>query len=336
MKKILMIATGGTIACSDQGHGLAPSYTVEDLVSFVPNAVKKCEIHGEMVMNIDSSNMIPSNWVTIAEALKDRYDQYDGFVVTHGTDTMAYTSAALTYMLEGLNKPVIVTGSQYPIAQEHTDAIQNLNDSIMFAKEDLAGVFVCFDGKLICGTRAMKVKTRSYDAFQSVNFPYIAEIKHDRIQFKKFIRDAFLPRGTDLVLHPQVDDRIMVVKLFPGIQPELFDYVKHNYQGLIVESFGIGGIPFDQLDIATKIKELMAEGMAVVVTTQCLEEGVDLDVYEVGKKLPKAGLIYANDMNTEALVAKMMCAVGRFDDLHAVKEMIETATQFDLDPSVDF
>lgn len=330
MKKVLIIATGGTIACSDQGNGLAPSYSVSDLISFVPRAAEKCEIHGKMVMNIDSSNMTPHCWVKIAEAIHSAYDQYDGFVVTHGTDTMAYTSAALNYILEGLDKPVIVTGSQYPIAEAHTDAIQNLNDALMFAMEDLSGVFIAFDGKLICGTRAMKVKTRSYDAFESVNFPYVAEIKHDRIAYTKYIQDAFLPNSSTLSYHPEVDERIMVVKLFPGLNPSLFDYVRNNYQGLIIESFGIGGIPFEDLDIASKIKELVDDGMAVVVTTQCLEEGVDLDVYEVGKKLPKAGLIYARDMNTEALVAKMMCAVGRFDDIRKVKLMIETPNQFDL------
>ncbi len=237
-----------------------------------------------MIMNIDSSNMTPNCWVKIAQAVYDAYNDYDGFVITHGTDTMAYTSAALTYMLEGLNKPVIVTGSQYPIAQEYTDAVHNLNDAIHFAVEDLAGVFVVFDGKLISGPRAMKVKTRSYDAFESVNFPYIAEIQHDKIQYKRFVFSKFKPKDTKLVLHPEVDRSVIIIKLFPGIDPKIFNYIKENYRGVIIESFGIGGVPFENVDIASEVGNMINSGMCVMMTTQCLEEGVDFEVYEVGKK----------------------------------------------------
>lgn len=328
-KKILILATGGTIASSDIGNGLAPHYSAKDLLSFVPRANKLCDIEGRMVMNIDSSNMTPNCWVTIAQAISEVYEAYDGFVITHGTDTMAYTSSALTYMLEGIDKPIIVTGSQYPISQEHTDAILNLNDAIHFACEKIAGIFVVFDGKLISGPRAMKVKTRSYDAFVSVNFPYIAEIKHDRIQYKKFIIDKFKPSGRELVFHPEIDTSVIVIKLFPGIDPKIFDYIKNNYSGIIIESFGIGGIPFENVDIASEVGEMIQDGMAVVMTTQCLEEGVDLNLYEVGKKIPKDGLIYANDMNTEAMLAKLICAMGRYDNVVDVKKMIETPIQFD-------
>jgi len=329
-KKILILATGGTIASSDRGDGLAPTYNVEDLIAFVPRVKKLCDINGQMVMNIDSSNMTPNCWVKIARAIYQAYDDYDGFVITHGTDTMAYSSAALTYMLEGLDKPVIVTGSQYPIAQEHTDAILNLNDAIHFACEDIAGVFVVFDGKLISGPRAMKVKTRSYDAFVSVNFPHIAEIKHDRIQYKKFVINGFRQKGTKLILHPEIDTSVIIIKLFPGMDPKIFDYIKNNYSGIIIESFGIGGIPFENVDIASEVGEMVRDGMAVVMTTQCLEEGVDFDVYEVGKKIPKDGLIYANDMNTEAMLAKLMCAIGRYDNVADVKKMVEKHIQYDM------
>lgn len=329
-KKILILATGGTIASSDEGNGLTPHYNVDDLLSFIPRAKKLCDIDGKMVMNIDSSNMTPICWVTIAEAIYNNYADYDGFVVTHGTDTMAYTSAALTYMLEGLDKPVVITGSQYPISQEHTDAVLNLNDAIHFACEEIAGAFVVFDGKLISGPRAMKVKTRSYDAFVSVNFPHIAEIKHDRIQYKKFVIDRFRPSGSTLIFHPQLDTSVIVIKLFPGINPQIFDYIKNNYSGIIIESFGIGGIPFENVDIASEVGDMIREGMAVVMTTQCLEEGVDLDVYEVGKKIPKDGLIYANDMNTEATLAKLMCAIGRYDTVAEVKKMVESHIQYDM------
>jgi len=329
-KKILIIATGGTIASAEKGNGLAPHYNVDDLLSFVPRARKLCDIDGQMVMNIDSSNMTPKCWVKIAKAVYEAYDHYDGFVITHGTDTMAYTSAALTYMLEGLDKPVIVTGSQYPIAQEFTDAIHNMNDAIHFAVEDLAGVFVVFDGKLISGPRAMKVRTRSYAAFESVNFPYIAEIQHDRIQYKRFVFEKFKPNGSSLIFHPEVDDSVIVIKLVPGINTKIFNYIRDNYKGVIIESFGIGGIPFENVDIASEVGDMVRSGMAVMMTTQCLEEGVNFDVYEVGKKIPKDGIIYANDMNTEASLAKLMCALGRFDSVPEVKKMVETQIQYDM------
>ncbi len=329
-KKVLIIATGGTIACADGDHGLTPQYNVEELLSFVPRARKLCDIDGKMIMNIDSSNMTPNCWVEIAKAVYEAYDDYDGFVVTHGTDTMAYTSSALTYMLEGLDKPVIITGSQYPIAQEHTDAVHNLNDAIHFAVEKLAGIFIVFDGKLISGPRAMKVKTRSYDAFESVNFPYIAEIKHDRIQYKRFVFSRFKPKGRPLTLHPEVDSSLIVIKLFPGIDANIFKYIQNNYRGVIIESFGIGGVPFENVDIASEVGNMIRSGMCVMLTTQCLEEGVDFEVYEVGKKIPKDGIIYANDMNTEASVAKLMCAMGRSKDVQEVKRIVETQVQYDM------
>ncbi len=330
MKQILVIATGGTIASSDEGNGLTPNYDVSKLLSFVPEVRNRCSIAGQMIMNIDSSNMTPNCWVKIAKTVDENYKEYDGFVITHGTDTMAYTSAALTYMLNGVDKPVILTGSQYSIEESCTDALQNLTDAIHFATEEVAGVFIVFDGKLICGTRAMKIKTKSYDAFESVNFPYIAEVKHDKISYNKYISEHFKKKLTELTLREKVFDSIAVLKIFPGMDTELFTFVKGRYKGVIIESFGIGGIPFENKDITTKIKEMTEADMAVVVTTQCLEEGVDLGIYEVGKKLPADKIIYASDMNTEALVAKLMCALGRTNDLTEVKKFIETPIMFDI------
>jgi len=339
MKKICILATGGTIACSDAGEGLRPHYTVEDLLKYVPYITEKCEVVGKTVMNIDSSNMTPECWVNIAQAIYDDYDNYDGFVITHGTDTMAYTSSALTYMLQGLNKPVVMTGSQYSVEDAKTDAIQNLNDAILCALEDIAGIFVVFDGKLINGTRAMKMKTRSYDAFESVNFPNVAHIKHNRISYDKSVSEIFRKgadrleiksRTTELELQATLEKNIIVIKLFPGMDPGIFDFIRDNKKGVIIESYGIGGIPFEILDLSSKVRELTDAGIAVVVTTQCLEEGVDFHVYEVGKKLPHGKMIYANDMNTEALVPKLMWALGMTEDLGVVKKLVETPISGDL------
>lgn len=332
MKKILIIATGGTIASKDTGEGLAPQLNVDDLLDYLPNLKDKCEITGKMIMNIDSSNMTPHDWKVISSSIYENYKEFDGFVVTHGTDTMAYTSSALTYMLEDLNKPVIVTGSQYSIAEDFTDAMQNLNDAILFAREDIKGVFIAFDGKLIVGTRAMKVKTRSYDAFESVNYPYVAEIKHSKIAYNNYIKQHFLTTSSTSLptLKDEISNEIQVVKLFPGMDTSIFDYFATRYKGIIIESFGIGGIPFGTYDVSTKLRELADQGIAIAVTTQCLEEGIEFGVYEVGKKIPKEKLIYANDMNFEALVAKMMCGLGRHNNLVDLKTFIETKINFDM------
>lgn len=330
MKKILVIATGGTIACSDEGNGLTPHYSIDDLLIYVPEVKHLCHLSGKPIMNIDSTNMNPRHWVHIAETIHDNYSDFDGFVVTHGTDTMAYTSSALTYMLQNIGKPVVLTGSQYSIEEFGTDAKQNLADAIRFAVEDIAGVFIAFDGKIINGTRAMKIKTKSLDAFKSVNYPYIANIKYGKVNYNDDAQKVFWNVDKKSSFDSSLCTDILVLKLFPGIDSKIFDYIKNEYKGVIIESFGIGGIPFENFDITSKIKELIRAGIAVVVTTQCLEEGVDFDIYEVGKTLAKHNIIYAKDMNTEAIVAKLMWALGKSQSIDEVKKLIETPIMGDI------
>ena len=337
MKNILILATGGTIVCSDQGHGLRPHHTVEDLLNCIKPAIENQRIVGKTIMNTDSSNMTPSHWLTIARNIVAEYENYDGFVVTHGTDTMAYTAAALTYLLQGRNKPVILTGSQYSMADSKTDAIQNLNDSLLLAKEDISGVFIVFDGKVINGTRAIKTKTRSYDAFESVNYPLVAEIKHNRIQYSQAVQAIFAKVGDnscgsqslpDLV--PTLEGELLVLKLFPGLQPKIFDYVRDNFKAVIIESYGIGGISTELMDLSSKVAELTEAGVVVAITTQCLKEGVDLQVYEVGRKLPLKKIIYCRDINTEALVPKLIWAMAKSSEFAEIKRLVETPIRGDL------
>jgi L-asparaginase len=340
VKNILILATGGTIVCSDLGRGLRPHYTVEDLLGFIQPTIENRRVIGKTLMNTDSSNMTPDRWLQIAQTIVAEYRNYDGFVVTHGTDTMAYTGAALTYILQGLNKPVILTGSQYSMADSKTDAIQNLNDSLLLASEDIAGVFIVFDGKVINGTRAIKVKTRSYDAFDSVNFPLVAEIKHNRINYSRTVMPVFArTRPTADSGLPQLvtvlEERLLVVKLFPGLHPNIFDYVRDNCRGVIIESYGTGGICTEILDLSAKVGELTEAGVVVAITTQCLKEGVDLQIYEVGRKLPLDKIIYAGDMNTEALVPKLMWAMARSSEFREIKRLVETPIRGDLPTDLD-
>lgn len=326
MKKVLLITTGGTIASSEEkGSGLTPTFDAEQLLAYMPEIKENCDITGKQIMSIDSTNMNPKLMIKIAETIYENYKSYDGFVVTHGTDTMGYTSAALVYMLQNIKKPVVVTGAQIAISALYTDAKKNISDAIRFALEDIAGVFVAFDGKIINGTRAMKVRTKSMNAFESENYPDIATIKLGRIKYTNDIKHLIYPDPTKpFQLNTSLCENVLVLKLHPGIDPKIFDYIKENYQGVIIESFGIGGIPSEEYDIISKVKELIDAGKAVVIGTQCLEEGIDLEIYKVGRELAKHKVIYAGDMNTEAVVMKLMWALGNFKDINDVKYFIES------------
>ncbi|WXR62469.1 asparaginase [Peptostreptococcaceae bacterium AGR-M142] len=335
MKKILLIATGGTIACSLDENGLSPKYSFEDLLDHVKEVREIADINGIHLMSIDSTNMNPVFWKDIAKTIKDNYSEFDGFVVTHGTDTMAYTSAGLSYMLNGIRKPVVLTGAQFSIEEFGTDAKQNLFDAIKFATENICGVFVAFDGKIINGTRAMKTKTRSLDAFESVNYPYIAKVKYGKVYYNEQIKDKFKKsQARGLEYKDDIDTNVMLIKLFPGINPSIFDYIKENYKGVIIESFGIGGIPFENHDITSKVVELVDAGICVAVTTQCTQEGVDLSIYEVGRKLIDKNIIFCKDMSREAIVSKLMWALGNAKTNEEVKEIMNEPVMDDIDSEV--
>lgn len=325
MKKILIVGTGGTIASKQHAKGLRPELEIDELIRLSSIPQDKCRLEGITIMNIDSTNMTPDRWVIMARCIQQHYESFDGFVITHGTDTMAYTAAALTYIFCNLDKPVIITGSQYPITEAYTDAIQNLTDAVYFAMESICGVFICFDGNLIAGTRAIKVKTKSYDAFESVNFPIVASIKHQKVQYNNRVIDQFVRKEhtNALEIRTVYNDRILIVKIIPGMHADIFDFIKNNYDGVIIEGFGLGGIPDNESNITGKIKELIEAGVVVVLTTQCLEEGVEYGIYEVGSHLPKDKVIIAGDFNSETLVAKTMIAMGSFKTIQEIKAYIE-------------
>ncbi|WML42418.1 asparaginase [Neobacillus sp. PS3-40] len=331
MKKILLLATGGTIASVEGNEGLVPGLSVGELLQFLPEPSENIQIDGKILMNIDSTNLQPEHWVKIAEAVYTHYHDYDGFVITHGTDTLAYTSSALSYMLQGLEKPVVLTGSQVPISFKKTDAKKNVTDALRFACEDIGGVFIVFDGRVILGTRAVKMRTKSYDAFESINHPYVAYVNKNEIKYH------WKPASTTklLSLNTNLCTDVFLMKLYPGMKPEIFDCLKNLYKGIIIESFGNGGLPFEGRDLLSKVKNLTEEGMAVVITTQCLEEGEELLLYEVGHKVAQHQVILSGDMNTEAIVAKLMWALGQTDCLNEVKEILETPLAGDLTIKLD-
>ena len=184
MKRVLVIATGGTIASAEEGSGLAPALTGEQLVAFVPEVAQVCHVEVAQVMNVDSTNMRPEGWLTVAGEVRRRYDDFDGFVVLHGTDTLAYTAAGLSYLVQGRPKPIVLTGSQLPMGDPGTDGKRNLLDAVRVACDDAAaGVMVAFGGKVISGTAARKVRTRSFEAFDSLNALDLGRVRDGRVEW---------------------------------------------------------------------------------------------------------------------------------------------------------
>lgn len=323
----MLLTTGGTIASLEGENGLVPEMKAEEILSHLPGLNSLCQIDSKPLMNIDSTNMQPEYWADMAKSIYEKYNDYDGFVITHGTDTMAYTSAALSYMLQDVDKPIVITGSQIPIAFKKTDAKRNISDAVRFACEDIGGVYVVFDGRVIQGTRAIKLRTKSYDSFESINYPYIASIHEDDIKYNKSFHS---PKNKEIKLDTSLCTDVSLIKLHPGIKPEFFDFLKNQCKGIVIESYGSGGIPFQGRNILQKLNELTECGISVVITTQCLEEGEDIDIYEVGRKVNQNVIIRSRNMNTEAIVPKLMWVLGKTQDPQKVKEMMETPVADDI------
>ena len=320
MKKILMIATGGTIASKETENGLTPAMTGEELAASVPGIKDKCEITVMQLMNIDSTNMRPRLWQLMSDTIIEHYNDYDGFVILHGTDTMAYTAAALSYLIQDSPKPIVLTGSQKPMGNPYTDAKINLYQSILYALDDHScDVTVVFNGKAIAGTRARKQRTRSFAAFESMNFPVLALIHDDKIL--RYFRDRE-PSMDDLKTYHNLNDRVFVLKLTPEVKADIFHLLSSHYDAIILETFGIGGIPEYDDSFEKAIFDWVNSGKTLAVTTQVPEEGCDMEVYKVGKKYSEhPGILQAGHMTTESIVAKLMWILGQTNDQKEIRKM---------------
>lgn len=321
-----MIATGGTIASKESGHGLTPAMTGEELADSVPGIKDKCDLTVLQLMNIDSTNMRPRLWMIMRDTIIKYYDEYDGFVILHGTDTMAYTAAALSYLIQNSAKPIVLTGSQKPMGNPYTDAKINIYQSILYALDDRSfNVSIVFNGKAIAGTRARKQRTRSFDAFESMNFPYLALIHDDRI-----LRYHAAPAPQEFRTFTQLNDRVFVLKLTPEVKADIFALLAGHYDVIILETFGIGGIPEYDDSFEKAIFGWVDSGKSLAVTTQVPEEGCDLEVYKVGKKYSEhPGILQAADMTTEAIVAKMMWILGQTTDQAEIRQLFYQTINYD-------
>lgn len=311
MKKILMIGTGGTIASAQSERGLEPALRPEDIIRYIPAVEKICEIDTLQVCHIDSTNMSPVYWKMLASCIREQYEQYDGFVVSHGTDTLAYTAAALSYMIQESGKPIVITGAQKPICMDITDAKTNLLDSFIYAADTHSrNVSIVFDGKVIAGTRAKKVRAKSYDAFSSINFPYLAVIQ-DGMLVRYMKEDPCHEKGPFFSF--SLSDSVYVLKLIPGMKADILPYLFAHYDCIVIESFGVGGIPHDLIRVFyEEMEKWKGKGKYVVMATQVTKEGSNMTVYEVGKRVKKDfELMEAYDMTLEAVITKMMWLMGQ-------------------------
>ena len=328
MKKILIIATGGTIASLPTENGLSPNIDSQQLIACVPEIEKYCEVSAVQPFNLDSTNMNYRHWLEVSRLIRREYDNYDGFVITHGTDTMAYAAATMSYLIQNSSKPVVFTGAQKSISEKDTDARGNLINAVIYASDDRAhGVKLVFDGKVIAGTRARKTRTKSYNAFASIDYPEIAVIRSGRLHY--YIEDR--PEG-GVKFYDRLNGNVFVLKLIPGMKAGIFDYIAENYEAVIIESFGMGGIPFyDSEEFADKIEKLVSRNIKVIITTQVPHEGSDMEVYSVGFRVKKKyELLEAYDMTTETIVAKTMWALAISGDEREFRRLFTTPVSKDI------
>ena len=326
-KKILLMGTGGTIASEMGGSGLAPELTSEQLLRYIPDISRICQVDCVQLFSLDSTNIQPKHWVQIAAALREHYLDYDGFVISHGTDTMAYTAAALSYLVQGSPKPIVLTGAQKPIGFETTDSKQNLRDAFRVAASDLAGVMVVFNGKVILGTRARKVRSKSFEAFSSINYPFLGLVQDG--QLIRYIRPE---ARVSPEFYDRVDPKVALMKLIPGADCSVADYLLEKNDALIIESFGVGGLPaYKAGDFYDVVKRGLEAGKTVVMTTQVENEGSDLSIYHVGTQVKRnLPILEAYDMTTEAVTAKLMWILGQTREQRQVAELFYRPVACDI------
>ena len=306
-KKILLLTTGGTIASLPGGEGLEPQRSdvmereLEQLRTYYEITVRD-------VMCLDSSNIRPEEWKTIAKCIFYSRTGFDGIVVSHGTDTMAYTASAVTYMLPNIDLPVVFTGSQLPLADMLSDGPDNLRTAFAMAAAGYPGIFLAFDRKVMLGCRAVKVRASGFSAFESINARYAGIVSNRGLEIDSSV---IPPRTGEAALCTDFSKNVFLLKLTPGLNPAVFDMLAAmGYRGIVVEAFGLGGVNVLHKGLRG-IHRAVEDGISVVITTQCLYDSANLQVYQVGNKLLELGVIQGGDMTSEAAMTKLMWAIGQ-------------------------
>jgi len=328
----LILTTGGTIASLNSEKGLKPGDMDirQILYEKIENILGDYDVTIEHIFNKDSSNIIPVDWYVVEESIRNRMNDYDGIVILHGTDTMSYSAAMLSYLFIGIDKSIVLTGSQIPIVFEGSDGVDNLNNAIITAADErLSGVFVLFHDKIINGTRAYKRSSINNDAYISCNYPYIGVIKDKRLCITEEYRQMKEGNSKEYLPYYKKESfdipKVFLLKMVPGIDAGIIDYIKkEKYQGLVIEGYGLGGMPVANTELMKKMEELIRSGIPVVMATQCVYDGVNLDTYEVGVTANKIGIISANDMTSEAVYTKLMWILSKNNQYSDIAKALKT------------
>ncbi|MBX5484635.1 MAG: asparaginase [Myxococcaceae bacterium] len=321
MPRILMLHTGGTLGMAGRRpSALRPAAFFRTLKARVPELFELADIELELACNIDSSEMQPEIWAELARELYRKLPHFDGAVVTHGTDTLAFTASALSFMLPGLNKAVVLTGSQRPLGEIRSDARLNLIDAVTSALRGPKEVTVCFDSRLYRGNRVRKVKVSEYDAFESPNFPVLGVLGVNAT-FEPGLRPRGRPR-----LRDALDPRVFLLKVFPGMDPAIPLAVLDHVRGLVIEAYGAGNFPVaDPLrSLAPLFREAKRRQIPIVVVSQAYRNGVDLTLYESGAFALAQGAISGYDLTPSAALVKLMQALAYTRTVDEVRRYVQT------------
>lgn len=318
--RVLLVGTGGTITMIRNGSGsLEPCRDEAMILARVPELDRLAETDLLTISNVDSSNLQPSLWPELARAIHARMADYDGFVVAHGTDTMCYTSTALALMLQELPKPVVLTGAQIPLDDIGTDGRMNLVNAVRVAVSDLAEVAVVFGSKVIAGTRAKKTSVFDLQAITTVNAQPLGEIG----LFLKWNR-GFRRRGPrKTLLQPFLEDNVAMGSIYPGLRPEVVEFLADRHRGVVLEGYGAGHLPNRERSLIPVIRTATDRGVPIVICTQCVVGSTQMELYDVGRSALDAGAIPGLDMTPEAALVKLMWVLGQTSDLPTVESMMQ-------------
>jgi L-asparaginase len=308
VKRVLLLHTGGTLGMSGRRPTpLHPDAYANAILTRVPELAELATVETRILCNLDSSDIGPDEWSALVAEVDAARTHHDGVVVIHGTDTMAYTAAALSFGLAGLDRPVIVTGSQRPLAEIRTDARRNLVDAVDLATRDIPEVGICFDGRLLRGNRATKGDAWSYGAFASPGCPPLARLGLD-VEIGAHVRRPAGPFAVD----GRFDPRVAVSYVVPGMDPELLLRIGEGQRGLVLAAFGVGNVATRSHALAPAVRRLVDGGVTVLVVTQARAGAIDLSLYANGVALAEAGAISGGDLLLEAAVVKLMHAAAVF------------------------
>lgn len=336
--KILLIYTGGTIGMvKDYDSGVLKAFDFNELLKSIPELYQlECAIETiTFEKPIDSSDMHPSHWIKIASMIGERYDSYAGFVVLHGSDTMSYTASALSFLLENLDKPVILTGSQLPIGDLRTDAKENLITSIQIAslmekgKPVVREVGLYFEYKLYRGNRTTKINAEHFQAFASLNYPHLVESGVHLNVFKEYLWPK--KRNKKLIVHKLMDEDVAILKLFPGISLKVLESIINTkgLKALVLETYGSGNAPTDTMFL-NMLKKAIANGIHIINVTQCSGGSVIMGQYETSIALKQMQVINGKDITTEAAITKVMYMLGSGISSKLFKTVFETSLRGEM------